>query len=97
MFESGEDYLAIRRHSRMRAYPVNAGSDWNAELSTDSRLIGRSVWNSRWLLIIPGSSLLQNADAGLDAFIDSVTDILFTFETYSYEGYRASDKSNEEG
>jgi hypothetical protein len=28
------------------------------EIQYDSRLIGRSAWKSRWMLIIPGRSLL---------------------------------------
>ncbi|MCP4312894.1 MAG: right-handed parallel beta-helix repeat-containing protein [Bacteroidetes bacterium] len=79
------DSLNIRRHSRFRAYH-DGDIGWEDELVNDSRLIGRSVWNTNWLLIIPGSSLSWNPDDGLDEFIDSVTDIKFTFKTYSYEG-----------
>ncbi|MHC4343333.1 MAG: hypothetical protein ACYSUP_01445 [Planctomycetota bacterium] len=45
----------IRRYTRFRAYP-DGGFD-PSEMTYDSRLIGRSVWNTRWLLIIPGHSL----------------------------------------
>jgi hypothetical protein len=47
---------------------------------------GRSVWNRRWLLIIPGASLSAQPQTGLDAFIDTITDIKFIFETYFYAG-----------
>jgi hypothetical protein len=57
-----------RRIGRFRAYPFRE-LGFDQEFSTDSRLIGRSVWNNRWLLIIPGASLLGDADAGLDRFI----------------------------
>ena len=87
MRESGQDFLALRRHSRMRAYPVSGEQGWEAQLQADSRLIGRSVWNREWMLVIPGASLSADADEGLENFIESVTDILFTFQTYSYEGY----------
>jgi hypothetical protein len=49
-------------------------------------LYGRSVWNTRWLLIIPGASLSGDASAGLQRFIDTVTDINLQFETLSNQG-----------
>jgi hypothetical protein len=57
-----------RRIGRFRAYPYRE-LGFDQEFSTDSRLIGRSVWNSRWLLVIPGAALLGDADQGLDRFI----------------------------
>jgi hypothetical protein len=71
-----------------------------AETASDTRLIGRSVWNTRWLIIIPGGTLLWNADVGLDTFVngplvpgsstarngDGVDDIKIFFQTYSYSG-----------
>jgi hypothetical protein len=53
---------------------------------TNSRLIGRSVWNSKWKLIIPGTTLLADPNAGLDRFIQSVKDVKLYFVTYSYSG-----------
>ena len=53
---------------------------------TSRRLIGRSVWNSRWKLVIPGSTLLHNPEEGLDRFIRTVRDIQVHFVTYSYSG-----------
>jgi hypothetical protein len=38
------------------------------------------------MLIIPGGSMLYDADAALDTFINSVSDILLYFQTYSYSG-----------
>jgi hypothetical protein len=35
----------------------------------DSRLVCRSAWNTRWVLIIPGKSLDADADRGLDTLI----------------------------
>ena len=57
-----------------------------AETTTNSRLIGRSVWNTEWLLIIPGGTLLFDPDTGLDTFLNEVTDIKLFFQTYSYTG-----------
>lgn len=53
---------------------------------TNNRLIGRSVWNSQWKLVIPGRTLLNDPNQGLERFIQSVTDIKLHFVTYSYSG-----------
>lgn len=53
---------------------------------TSSRLIGRSVWNSQWKIVIPGNTLLNDPNEGLDRFIRTVTDIRILFQTYSYSG-----------
>jgi hypothetical protein len=50
----------------------------DSELIMDSRLISRSVWNSQWMLIIPGSGLHVDPDAGLKKFADDVSDIKLT-------------------
>ncbi|MCP5526979.1 MAG: LamG domain-containing protein [Verrucomicrobiales bacterium] len=57
----------IRRYSSFRAFH-NAGFSED-EMTLDSRLIGRSVWNTRWLLIIPGGTFLADQTEGLDTFI----------------------------
>ena len=70
------------------------------QMTTDTRLIGRSVWNTRWLLIIPGGTMLYDPEDGLDTFIhgqplpggdgerdgEGVRDISFFFQTYAYSG-----------
>jgi hypothetical protein len=76
---------AIRQFASFRAYHDAGGFD-PSQVTTDSRLIGRSVWNTDWVLIIPGGTFLSNADAGLDGFINSVSDIKLFFQTYSYAG-----------
>ena len=53
---------------------------------TNGRLIGRSVWNSRWKLIIPGQTLLADPRQGMQIFADTVKDIKLHFETYSTAG-----------
>lgn len=82
----------IRRFSAFRAYE-DSGTFNPLETTVDSRLIGRSVWNTRWVLIIPGAYMLADADAALDEFIGGVDDILFFFETYAYSG---NDKRDED-
>ena len=68
-----------------RAYHDTGGFK-ESEAVTDSRLIGRSVWNTDWILIIPGGSLLADQQAGLEQFIKSVSDIKIFFQTYAYSG-----------
>ncbi len=53
---------------------------------TSSRLVGRSVWNDRWKIVIPAYSLLNNEQAGLDRFTASVKDIQLFLRTYSNAG-----------
>ncbi|RLE17313.1 MAG: hypothetical protein DRJ65_22975, partial [Acidobacteria bacterium] len=72
----------------------------DSEIISDSRLIGRSVWNTEWLLIIPGGTLLFDPEEGMDAFIEGqeipggggerdgngVSDVKLFFQTYAYSG-----------
>jgi hypothetical protein len=87
-----EDFGGIRRFSSFRAYHDSGNFD-PSETTTESRLIGRSVWNTRWVLIIPGGTLLANPNQGLDTFIrgqggdgNGISDILLYFQTYAFSG-----------
>jgi hypothetical protein len=91
--ESLSDVLGeTRRFSSFRAFPdsdlsgLNEAEIIQSQSTTDTRLIGRAVWNSQWLLIIPGGTLLADPEAGLDAFINNVKDIKLFFQTYAYSG-----------
>jgi len=76
-----------RRFSSFRAYHDSGSEAVNiSELVTDSRLVGRSVWNTGWILIIPGRALNADPDEGLDRFIELVKDIRLVFETYGFSG-----------
>lgn len=83
-----EPFTNIRKFGNFRAYH-DSGFNIN-EMVKDSRLVGRSVWNTEWLLIIPGQAFLANPEQGLNYFINGVggnggiTDILFDFQTYAY-------------
>ncbi len=90
-----EPPFAIRKHQAFRPVPsadyftisiYNATSGLTRSQFTNNRLIGRSVWNSKWKLIIPGRNLLNNPEEGLDRFIRSVHDVKLHFVTYSYAG-----------
>lgn len=75
-----------RRFSSFRAYH-DSGSTLNLdEVVFNSRLVGRSVWNTEWVLIIPGLTLNSDPDEGLDRFIDQVKDIKLIFQTYGHPG-----------
>ena len=88
---AGDEAAAIRRHSTMA---VCGGND-----VTSTRLVGRSVWNDRWLLVIPASSLssdrvnalktfIHGLDSDQDGKVDvpGVSDIQIGFKAYSRSG-----------
>ncbi len=72
----------IRKFSSLRAFPDEDTSGTTIE----SRLIGRSVWNTKWMLIIPGGTLNYNPAIGLSRFLSGVSDIKIYFESYGYSG-----------
>ena len=72
----------IRRHSTLRM-------GYNL---TSNRLVGRSVWNTKWMLIIPARSvgsenrsILFGAEGG-KSFVDKVKDIKIGVRAYSRQG-----------
>ncbi len=86
----------IRQFGRFRAYHDSGNFDPSQTIS-DSRLIGRSVWNTRWLLIIPAGTLHADRNEGIQRFIhgglvggqrdgNGVLDIRIFFQTYAYSG-----------
>src|SRR5690606_17244666 len=88
-----EDMFSVRKHQAFR--PVSSADIFSFNLGgsggalqpshyTNSRLIGRSVWNSAWKLVIPGDVLLSDPEEGLRRFIRTVEDIKLHFITYSY-------------
>lgn len=90
-----EPLFSLRKHQAFR--PVSAGEYFSQSIYTsngglqrsqytNNRLIGRSVWNTEWKLVIPGSTLLNDPKEGLERFIASVKDIKLNFVTYSYSG-----------
>ena len=79
-----DQFADWERHSALLAYPDQGYNPNNFNPST--RLIGRSVANTRWLLIIPGAYLNGDPNQGLTDFVNSVTDIKLDFQTYSASG-----------
>lgn len=94
-----ESAVEVRRYARFPAYHFSEPFD-DSQVTADSRLIGRSVWNRRWMIIIPGGTFLANPSEGLETFIngalvpggggvrdgEGVSDILIFFKTYAYSG-----------
>ena len=90
-----EPLFSIRKHQAFR--PVSTTAVFSPSLYgdtgtlrrsqfTNNRLVGRSVWNSQWKLVIPGKTLLNDPNEGLDRFLQTVTDVKLHFATYSYSG-----------
>jgi hypothetical protein len=90
-----EPLFAMREHQAFR--PVSSTTVFNTSIYgatgalqpsqyTNNRLIGRSIWNSKWKLVIPGRTLLADPNQGLDSFIQTVKDVHLYFITYSYSG-----------
>jgi hypothetical protein len=77
----------IRKHQAFR--PVADATMFYGSVPqefTNTRLIGRSVWNSRRKIVIPAYTLLQDEQAGLNRFAASVKDIQLFLRTYSNSG-----------
>jgi hypothetical protein len=95
-----EPFGQIRRFSSFLAKDLSDFDPSADSLSYDTRLIGRSVWNTRWLLIIPGGHLLTDGEEGLDTLIygarvpgggaerdgNGIKDLKLLFHTYGYSG-----------
>jgi hypothetical protein len=100
---SGGAKSIIRRRliPTVAAYPLGECPPSGCDVSY--KLTGRSVWNTRWLLIIPGSQL-QGSDPenGIDVFINGntgtgVRDIKLLFKCYGYAGSKSLNlEKNEE-
>lgn len=78
----------IRKHQafRMVADPSIYEDGSLPTVYTNARLIGRSVWNSQWKIVIPAITLLGNEQQGMNNFAASVKDIQLFLRTYSNSG-----------
>lgn len=80
-----ESPFILRKHQAFRAIPDGVPFSEDPGF-TNGRLIGRSVWNSRWKIVIPGNTLLADPARATRIFADTVKDIKLHFQTYSYSG-----------
>ena len=89
----------LRRHPSFRAYFGERGAAPSDAALDAVRLVGRSVWNTRWLLVIPAGSLNSDRELAMRAFVygldsdgdgrvdvNPVSDIRIGFRTYSHGG-----------
>lgn len=94
-----DTFEQVRQFSALDATTDRPGQTLDtSKIVTTSRLVGRSVWNTRWMLIIPGVFLYgDNPAEGIERFIhgrlvngkrdeNGVTDIKLYFQTYHYSG-----------
>jgi len=89
-----EPLFTTRKHQAFR--PTDSTAPFEADVYnttslqfsqfTNRRLVGRSVWNSQWKLVIPGDTLLADPKEGLSRLIQTLTDIKLYYTTYSYSG-----------
>ena len=80
-------FTQIRRFPTFKAVASDSVfSNFDPEF-VSPRLAGRSVWNTRWKLVIPASTLLSDREEALRRFIENVSDIKVYLETYSYGGF----------
>jgi hypothetical protein len=77
-----------RKHQafRMVADPAIYEDGSLPTVFTNARLIGRSVWNSQWKIVIPANTLLNDEQQGMNNFAASVKDIQLFLRTYSNSG-----------
>ena len=91
-----EPLAQIRRFASFRAFHDN-GQFNQSETTSNGRLVGRSVWNAHWLLVIPGRTLLSDPVEGIERFVNGalvndnrdgngIKDIKIFFQTYSISG-----------
>jgi hypothetical protein len=92
-----EQLGTIRLYPEFQAF-TDSGTFDATQVISNYRLIGRSVWNTRWLLIIPAGELLSDRNEAIQRFINGallangtrdgngVSDIKIFFQTYAYSG-----------
>ena len=98
-YDGVDSEVKIRKHPSFRAYYDAMGGAPTDDKLDATRLIGRSVWNTRWLLVIPAGAMNADRDKALATFINGVDanrdgildqtpvrDIKIGFKTYSQSG-----------
>ncbi len=82
-----EKLWITRKHQAFR--PVNDAAFFYSSIPgefTNSRLVGRSAWNSQWKIVIPAYTMLNKEDDALNRFVRSVSDLQLFLRTYSHSG-----------
>ena len=84
-FATLQEQFTLRKHGAFRAVPGDTVFN-SATSFTSTRLISRSVWNSKWKIVIPGGTLLAEPINGMAKFLQQVKDIQLYFDSYSVSG-----------
>ena len=84
-FSTLQEQFTLRKHGAFRAVPGDTVFN-SATSFTSTRLISRSVWNSKWKIVIPGGTLLAEPINGMAKFLQQVKDIQLYFDSYSVSG-----------
>ncbi|MCQ2389878.1 MAG: hypothetical protein MJ240_00530 [Kiritimatiellae bacterium] len=80
----GNELCTQRRHPTIRASVAPTFDE--SGMSYNARLIGRSVWNDQWWLIIPAASLDSANETARANFVNTIKDIHLYLKTYSFSG-----------
>jgi hypothetical protein len=80
----GNELMALRKYPSIRAFHDSGYSP--DQMSYNARLVGRSVWNNQWWIIIPAGSLHADDETARTRFLDQVKDIKLYLKTYSFSG-----------
>ena len=73
---TSDSTATIRRHSTLRA-----GADFKS-----TRLVGRSAWNDKWMIVIPASAIDADREKAMDLIESGVTDIRLGIRAYARQG-----------
>ncbi len=73
---TSDSTATIRRHSTLRA-----GDGFKS-----TRLVGRSAWNDRWLIVIPASAIDGDREKAMKLIETGVTDVKLGIRAYSRHG-----------
>ena len=60
---------------------MRTGADFKS-----TRLVGRSAWNDRWIIVIPASALDADREKAMKLIEANVRDIRFGVKAYSRSG-----------
>ncbi len=80
----GNELWSIRKYPSIRAFHDSGYTP--EQMSYNARLVGRSVWNSQWWIIIPAGSLHADDETARTRFLNQVKDIKLYLKTYSFSG-----------
>lgn len=73
---TSDSTATIRRHSTLRA-----GADFKS-----TRLVGRSAWNDRWIIVIPASAIDADSNKAMNIIETGVKDIKLGIRAYARQG-----------